>query len=124
MNGPLIDLDTLRKIDLYLEELYPESVKSGQKLTILPTAQIRNLENIVNSATRFSEVKNFIKNQAGKDTKNKWKSIAKDILDQLDSIEKKAKEMGMDDPGRILDIKMRLVRGWARQVVTHYLYKK
>lgn len=124
MNGPLIDLDTLRNIDIYLEEIYPASVITGERLTILSKAQISNLENIVNSATRFSEVTNFIKNQAGKDTKNTWKVVAKDILVQLREIEEKAKELGDDDQGRILDIKLRLVRGWVRQVATHYLYKK
>ena len=45
------------------------------------------------------------------------------LLGQLDQLESKAAEIGNEDPAKILEIKLKMARGWARQVVTNYLYE-
>jgi hypothetical protein len=115
---------TLKEIDLYLEEFYPKSVGAGNAMAIadLGNTQIRGLETLITSASRFSEIINYIKNQTGKDKKGKWLQIGPLLLGQLEQLENKANEMGREDPETKLEIKMKLARGWAKQVVTHYLY--
>ncbi len=123
-SAPILEPQTLKAIDLYLEEFYPQSKNAGNEMARvdLGTSQIRGLETLVTSTTRFSEIINYIKNQAGKDRHNTWSQIAQLLLNQLEQLETKATQMGYEDPAMILDIKMRLARGWAKQAVTHYLY--
>ena len=123
-SAPILESETLKAIDLCLEAFYEDSMKAGNEMASadLSRAQIRGLETLITSATRFSEILNYIKNQVGKDKKGKWQRIGSLLLDQLEALEKKANEMGKDVPGVILDIKLRLARGWARQVVTHCLF--
>lgn len=119
-----IPMDCHKKIDLLLEDIYGQSKETGEKLAAvgLGKTQIRGLESIVSSATRFSEILNFIKNQAGKEKKNQWMSVARDMIGQLERLEEEAATMGGGDSGLVLAIKMKLARGWGRQVIAHYLY--
>ncbi len=123
--APVLAPERLRKIDLILEEFYPKSVRAGKMMAEarLRNAQIRGLETLITSTSRFSEVLNYIKNQAGKDRKGQWSRVAPVLLEQLEFLEAKAGKLGRDDPAMTLDIKMKLVIGWAKQVATHYLYE-
>ncbi len=122
--APFLDAEILKQIDLYLEDIYPVAMNAGTEMAWLnfSNAQLRGMETLIASVTRFSEIISYIKNQAGKDKKGQWSRIAPLLLEQLDLIENKAKEIGNEDPLMILDIKMRLARGWAKQVVTHFLF--
>ncbi len=122
--APVLEPEILRNIDLYLEEFYPNSVNAGNQMASadLRMAQIRGLETLVTSVTRFSEIINYIKNQTGKDKKNTWVRVGSLLLGQLEQLEKEAGGMGNNDPTVTLEIKMKLARGWAKQVVAHYLY--
>jgi len=122
--APVLEPETLKQIDDYLEAIYPESMNAGSKLAWLnfTNSQIRGLETLVLSVTRFSEIMNYIKNQAGKDKRGQWSQAAPSLLEQLESIERQAGEIGKEEPWKILDIKMRLARGWAKQVVAHFFY--
>ncbi len=122
--APVLKPEILREIDLYLEDFYPNSVNAGNQMASadLRMAQIRGLETLVTSVTRFSEIINYIKNQTGKDKKNTWVQVGSLLLSQLEQLENKAGEMGNGDPVVTLEIKMKLARGWAKQVVAHYLY--
>jgi hypothetical protein len=118
-----------KDIDLFLEEIYPDSEKMGGKMAkrevSLQTSQARGLENLTVSTSRFSEIINYIKNQAGKSAKGKgWNIFVEEMLLKLKEIENKAREIGGDDPGTALEIKLKLARGWVKQVVAHYLYEK
>jgi hypothetical protein len=85
---------------------------------------VHGLENLIVSTSRFSEIINYIKNQAGKDTKKKsWAAIVEDMLHQLKDLETKARDIGETDTEAVLEIKLKLAKGWARQVVSHYLYE-
>jgi hypothetical protein len=118
----------LNKVNLALEDLVSKSAVAGKLLSDNfkdTKTQIRGLERIIVSTTRFSEIQNYIKNQAGRDTKKSepWRKVADALLKQLDGIETKAAEIAGPDAAAILDAKLRLARGWGRQVVANYLFE-
>lgn len=119
-----IPMETIQAIDVYLEEIYDRSKTAGEGLSSanFGMAQIRGLENMIMAAPRFSEIINYIKNQTGKDRKNQWIGVAPNLIEQLETLETKANQMSCGDPALALDIKMRLAKGWGRQVITHCLY--
>lgn len=124
---PRLSAKVIKEIDLCLEDIYPQAQKVGNELVDckMDKSQVRGLENIIVATTRFSEIINYVKNQAGKEKKdNKWRTIAPIILEDFEKIEAKAIDIAGDDPSRRLEVKLRLVKGWARQVVAHYLYGK
>ncbi|WP_156915848.1 hypothetical protein [Desulfatirhabdium butyrativorans] len=117
--------EMLHRLDVILEDFYPKSRETGEKLAQIrmEKSQVRGLENMVVSTSRFSEILNFIKNQAGKERKdNKWRKAAEQMLTQLGQLEEAAANLVPDDPGRRLEVKMRLARGWIRQLVPAYLF--
>jgi hypothetical protein len=119
--------DTLQAIDLALEDFFPQSVFAGREMASveLKTSQIRGLENLVASTRRFSEIVNYIKNQTGKERGNtlRWRTVSETLLNQLRDLETAAENIAGDDGGLRLAVKLRLARGWCRQVVAHYLYE-
>ena len=121
---PALDAETLKKIDLFLEDFYPFAKQAPcAKDTDFPRkTQVRGMETFIASASRFSQIINYIKNRAGKNREKTWINIARNLLDQLDQLETKAKELGKNNPAVIIDIKMKLARGWANQVVSQYLF--
>lgn len=126
IQAPLLSAKTLKSIDLFLEDIYPKAIEAGEKIAVckMEKTQVRGLENLIVSVTRFSEVINYIKNQVGKEReRNTWKEVGPILLSQLQVIEAKANEIAGDSPIERLEVKLRLLRGWARQVVAHYLYK-
>ncbi len=125
MPAPVLAPEILREIDLILEEHYPKSVNAGNNMAEvrLRNAQIRGLETLITSTSRFSEVINYIKNQAGKDKRGQWSRVAPELLVQLEFLEAEAGKLGRGDPARTLAVKMKLARGWAKQVTTHYLFQ-
>jgi hypothetical protein len=127
---PGLSPETLKAIDLHLETLYEskETINIGQKMADIKSdakqfnTQIRNLENLVMSTKRFSEIINFIKNQTGKDKTGKWPLIADTLLHQLEELEDKSREIGKDKPGITFEVKKHLARGWVKQIVAHYFF--
>ncbi len=133
-----IDAAALKEVDLYLEKLYKksgesgdseksETIRMGRRMADIgfDKTQVRSLQNMTFSTSRFSEIVNYIKNQAGKDEKKQnWFRIANDLLQQLDDLEQEASRIGKNDPELILDVKLRLARGWVKQIVSHYLYAR
>src|SRR5208282_1231407 len=97
--GPVLDNSTLRGIDEYLEDYYASdrSQKAGEQMVEvgLSMAQIRGLQTLITSTTRFSEIINYIKNQAGKEDKkkNQWMKVAPNLLAQLQDLETRAREL-------------------------------
>ena len=124
-----IPTDKLDQIDLLLETTYPNAKDAGNQMAALMDgkkfgmSQIRGLESIIVSATRLSEILNYIKNQTGKDRNNLWPRVAPTLIEQLEGLENSAIEIGADDPSLVLAVKMKLARGWGKQVITHCLYQ-
>jgi hypothetical protein len=122
-----LNMQALKSIDQFLEGYYEEgnSQRAGRAMAGcgMKNSQVRGLENLIAATSRFSEVINYIKNQIGKN-RSEWQSAGPILLTQLETIESKAAEIAGADPAVKMEVKLRLVRGWARQVVAHYLYDR
>lgn len=134
-----------RLVDQYLDQntfaetgrLLWQALASGSDEKM---SQLRGLQNVVYSATRFSDIIDFIKNQMGKesskpDRKPRWtkedggEMVGSRLLRELGQVRndaaKLAAELGVspDDPHfGTFPIALRLARGWVRHVAAHYLY--
>jgi hypothetical protein len=91
------------------------------------STQVRNLQQITCSATRFSDIEDFVKNQMGKektDNQNppRWKKLGGEILQQLEQLRDKSQKLNTD-PHNQMALRLRLARGWVRAVVSAYLYQ-
>jgi hypothetical protein len=128
-----MDIEILKKIDKAIEKFYPESPKIAEKFVNAfgrkSKSQVKNFENIVFSTTRFTEIINFVKNQAGKDYEGKgWAKnldgqlLGDIILQKLTEIDSEAKKVAEGNDEIYFDARMRILRGWTEQVVTHYEY--
>ena len=88
------------------------------------STQVRNLQQITCSATRFADIEDFVKNQMGKETANppEWKAVGEDILAELKRLRDKSQELDSDSANQMA-LRLRLARGWGRAVVGEYLYR-
>ena len=97
------------------------------------STQVRNLQQITCSATRFADIEDFVKNQMGKESKDlkkpRWRDLGDDgqplgdeILQELDQLRKKSLELDADAANQMA-LRLRLARGWVRAVVGEYLYR-
>jgi hypothetical protein len=70
------------------------------------SAQVRNLQQIVCSATRFADIEDFVKNQMGKgtDSAKAWRKVGDALLEQLSGLREKARQMGAYSATRFADI--------------------
>jgi hypothetical protein len=124
--------------DRYLEDHHEAFEGLGRSLlAAFPPAkdristQVRNLQQVVTTATRFVDVEDFVKNQMGKDrSRDKpWHRAGPEILKQLETLRQEpAKTPGIptdESAGSAeqLDYRLRLARGWVRAVVAEYLYR-
>ena len=98
-------------------------------------AQVRNLQQITCSATRFADIEDFVKNQMGKENKDKpqWRKLGDTVLQELKALRDTSQELVPDDPTdqsksselqmKQMAVRLRLARGWVRAVVSQYLYQ-
>jgi hypothetical protein len=89
------------------------------------STQVRNLQQMAVSATRFADVEDFVKNQMGKKTgpSREWRAVGDEILKQLEKLRAEANQLTADEGQRLL-LRLHLARGWVRAVVGAYLYAK
>ena len=97
--------------------------------------QIRNLQQITCSATRFADIEDFVKNQMGKEDKDKlqWRQLGDNVLNGLKELRDTSQKFVTDDSGeqnelseagmKQMALRLRLARGWGRAVVSQYLYR-
>ena len=85
------------------------------------STQVRNLQQITCSATRFADIEDFVKNQMGKGDK-KWMEVGNDVLKQLSQLRDRSEKIAEDADDRMA-VRLRLARGWVRAVVGEYLYR-
>ena len=88
------------------------------------STQVRNLQQIACSATRFADIEDFVKNQMGKEDKKekKWRVLGDTVLKELKQLRDKSCELDAD-PNNQMAVRLRLARGWVRAVVSQYLYQ-
>lgn len=127
-----------RQADLYLDSHHEEFLELGGLLfkNFPPdrdkiSAQVRNLEQIAVSVTRFADIEDFVKNQMGRESQNlkPWREVGQAVLDLLGTLRNvrvlRPGGTAEDDasPEDQLEFRLRLARGWARAVVSEYLYQ-
>ena len=124
----VLNTELICKVDCYLDENHEKfSSLGGQFFEIFGSdkgkisTQVRNLQQVAGSATRFADVEDFVKNQMGKGDR-KWMALGNDVLKQLTRLRKFSQDLAADEYDRMA-LRLRLARGWARAVVSEYLYR-
>jgi hypothetical protein len=89
------------------------------------SSQVRNLQQMAVSATRFADIEDFIKSQMGRKTGayKAWRAVGDDTLKQLEKLRDQAKTIATDQEPQH-QLRLQLARGWVRAVVGAYLYEK
>ena len=123
---PALNTDLMRKADRYIDEHHKTFVDLGNLIfdqfgSDRGRTQARNLQQIACSATRFADIEDFVKNQVGKGN-GKWKSVGPAVLEQLSALRECSDRLD-GDPANRMALRLRLARGWARAVVSEYLYR-
>jgi len=128
----ILSKELIQKTDLYIEENHQMFSELGKRFFDIFNkksknrirAQIRNLERITCSATRFADIEDFVKNQMGKEPKDRreWKALGREVLQQLRQLREKSQELDAD-PYNQMALRLHLARGWGRAVVSEYLYR-
>ena len=123
----------VQEVNLYIEEKHQTFSELGKRFFDIfsydkdknrVSAQIRNLEQITCSATRFTDIEDFVKNQMGKEKidERKWKKLGGEVLQQLRQLREKSQELDANAYNQMA-LRLHLARGWVRAVVSEYLYQ-
>ena len=153
----LLKAEIYKEIDKKVES--DDFLKSAEEVSYIASGQIKdtqikNLQNIINSTTRFGEIINFVKSQTGRHQKgdNNWVKLGPALLDELYKIDGYAKEIAEDcikkiaedyakknagkkpeekkepekyDPDELKgQIRLELCRHWIKIVLADFLYNK
>lgn len=123
---PTLNADLIAKADRYIDDHHENFAKLGARLfdqfgSDKGKTQMRNLQQVACSATRFADVEDFVKNQIGKGSRE-WKSVGREVLDQLSESRTWSDQLA-EDPANRMALRLRLARSWARAVVSEYLYR-
>lgn len=128
----VLNNDLIQETDRYIDENHEAFSELGKRFFKVfdydkgnnrISTQIRNLQQITCSATRFADIEDFVKNQMGKEQKeHKWKRLGGDILKQLRQLRSESQKIDTD-PANQMALRLRLARGWVRAVVSEYLYQ-
>ena len=129
--------DLIQKVDCYTDNNHETFSELGNrffekfgydKKNNRISTQVRNLQQITCSATRFADIEDFVKNQMGKEDKNKlqWRNLGDDVLKELKALRDTSQELASDDStdqSKQMALRLRLARGWVRAVVSQYVYR-
>lgn len=125
----VLNNDLIQETDCYIDENHEAFSELGKRFFEVfgydnrVSTQIRNLQQITCSATRFADIEDFVKNQMGKEqNERKWKRLGGDILKQLRQLRSESQKLDTD-PANQMALRLRLARGWVRAVVSEYLYQ-
>ncbi len=126
----VLNSEMIRKVDCYVEKHHDKFAKLGREIfeqfssnskENKVSTQVRNLQTITCSATRFADIEDFIKNQMGKRQEN-WITVGETALQQLSELRKESESYNVDNDDR-LEIRLRLARSWVRAAMSEYLYQ-
>jgi hypothetical protein len=130
----LLTPELLQQVDSFLDtdQQHQAAVQLGERLYAVfgsdkgqVSSQVRYLQQMVVSATRFADIEDFVKNQMGRQAGayREWRQVGDDILGQLQTLRHQADKMSRDQGQRLL-LRLHLARGWIRAVVGAYMYAK
>ncbi len=123
--------DLVREVDKYIDAHHGQFSELGRKLFDVfgfdakkdrIATQVRNLQQVACSATRFADIEDFVKNQMGKTGNAKWRQIGDTILSELNRLRIDSNSMASNEC-EAMAVRLRLARGWVRAVVSEYLYQ-
>lgn len=131
----VLNNELIQKVDCYIDENHATFSQLGESFFTTfgydrqnnrISTQVRNLQQITCSATRFADIEDFVKNQMGKErTDNQntpWRELGNKVLTQLNQL--RAESVNLDaDSSNQMALRLRLARGWVRAVVSAYLYE-
>ena len=116
----------------YLDEHLEQHERIGELLARvhMNTSQVRNLQQIVYTATRFTTIINYVKNQIGKGQRDKqWATVVNNndrvgdlVLQQLDQLRHEGERIAQEYDESPYAVALQLARGWVEQVATQFLY--
>ena len=88
------------------------------------STQVRSLQQVACTATRFADIEDYVKNQMGKETDGpwKWREVGSCILAELKRLRAKSTKLDADTYTQMA-FRLYLARGWARAVVSDYLFQ-
>ncbi len=132
----------IQATDRYIDENHEDFSELGKRFFDVfsydrsndnTSTQVRNLQQITCSATRFADIEDFVKNQMGKERQDdgnpRWRALGDDgqalgdeILQKLNQLREKSLELDEDSANQMA-LRLRLARGWVRAVVGEYLYQ-
>ena len=129
----VLNSNLIQEVDRYIDENHQTFSELGKRFFEVfgydkrndrISTQIRNLQQITCSATRFADIEDFVKNQMGKEENKdpKWKKVGDSTLKKLKELRDKSQELD-PDPANQMALRLRLARGWVRAVVSEYLYR-
>ena len=125
-----LDSQMVRQADSYIEENHEKFAGLGRRFfesfsynraQSRTSTQVRNLQQMTYSATRFVDIEDFVKNQMSKDSK--WRSLGSEVLKQLEELRQESERIDSAGPEQQLALRLRIARSWARAVVSEYLYQ-
>lgn len=121
-------------VNKVLEDRYQRGKKTGIELANQwgseKNSQIRNLENLIYTTGRYSEIYNFIENQTGKDKAKKTWAISYEnatlgawLIRELEDLAQAIdQEVASETSEFQYQARLEAAKGWAKQVVSSYLY--
>ena len=127
----VLNTNLIQEVDRYIDENHKTFSELGDYFFDVFSyrndrinTQIRNLQQITCSATRFADIEDFVKNQMGKEGNKEpqWKKVGDSTLKKLKELRDKSQEFD-SDPANQMALRLRLARGWVRAVVSQYLYR-
>ncbi len=122
----VLNNELIQKTDCYIDENHQVFSELGKRFSeefVDDRTQIRNLQQITCSATRFADIEDFVKNQMGKErNESKWRALGDDILKQLEQLRSESEKLDTASATQMA-LRLRLARGWVRAVVSEYLYQ-
>ena len=124
----VLSIELIQAADRFVDERHDQFAEMGGRFFDQfgsdrgkVSTQVRNLQQIACSATRFADVEDFVKNQMGKGNQN-WMAVGSGALEQLSQLRDSSEDIAADADDRMA-VRLRLVRGWARAVVGEYQYR-
>ena len=128
----VLNYQQVQEVDCYIDNHHEDFLALGKRFFEVfsydkgsgrISTQVRNLQQIVCSTTRFADIEDFVKNQMGKEGgQGKWTNVGREIMAELRTLRQESLRMDGNEGDR-LALRLRLARGWVRAVVGEYLYQ-
>ncbi len=113
------------KADLFREKTKDLGKIAEKAFSDKHKSQVKNLENIANSALKVSDVLDYIKRQTGRDKKWKTEGFGEKLLQEIEVFLKQTRDnicgnLQITSDEQKLEVYLLLIREFIRQIVIHY----